>query len=223
MADTHPSISKGNSNFPSGYFTGSSPSYVGAELSAEENEQSVDDSGPSTPTHDLDSLDDNDVIINVKPYAVEEPEDESESDMPGLDLPRLPDRFERWQRDLSDYMNDLNYQADGQHSASVSTIRKRGHKRKSVDAAALRQHCYLPFEQNVQKPSSGTRHQAHGQWAKRQRCNMMSREQSYSTGSFDAFREANGNESSSSETRSTDCSGIDTLNNSPMADEMDID
>jgi hypothetical protein len=220
VTDTRPLTSKSNPALSSRNFAEFAPFDAAAGPPTEESEQSVDDSGPSTPILDHDSLEDNDGICAIKPYAVEEAEDESESYTPRLDVPRLPDRFERWQRDLSDYMNDLNYQADGQHLASESPVRKRGQKRKSADAVAPRQHCYPLFEQ---KPSSETQHQAHDHGTKRRRCNRLSREQLSSTNSFDAYRETNANESSGSETRSTDCSGIETLNNSPMADPMDID
>jgi hypothetical protein len=222
IADTDPFISKGNVNLPSGKFAGYArfvPVDTAAVPTTEESEPSVDDSGPSTPTLDHDSLEENDGNPVIQPYAIEEAEDESESYTSRLDLPCLPDQFERWQRDLSDCMNDLNYQADVQHHAPGSPIRKRGRKRKSAHVAASRKHSCPSFERKL---SSETQHSAHGEGTKRRRCNTMP-EQFSSASSFDAFREANANESSSSETRSTDCSGIETLNNSPRADPMDID
>ncbi|KAJ5864782.1 uncharacterized protein N7529_006698 [Penicillium soppii] len=219
MTDTHPFIHKSNPSVSSGNFGGFAPFGATARSPTEESEQSVNDSGPSTPIHDLESRDNNDEKRIIKPYAVEEPEDEPESYTPSLDVLRLPDRFERWQRDLSDYIKDLKYQADGQKLDSVSIVRKKGLKRKSADTAALGQHCSPPFERNV----FSERHQACSQSTKRRRCNIPSQEQSYSGELFDTFREAKGNESSSSETQSTDFSGVNTLDNSPMADEMDID
>ncbi|CAG8373958.1 unnamed protein product [Penicillium salamii] len=174
----------------------------------DESELSVDDSGPSTPAQDLDSLGDDGVRI-IRPYAVEEPEDEP--DTPRRNLLRLPDRFERWQRDLSEYMNDLNYEADGQHVAST-VPRKQGQKRKL--AHAPRQ------EGDYHGRTSSYMQQEQEQSSKKRRSDSL--DDSPVTSSFHAFRDVNVDESSCSDARSTECSGIDTTANSP-GDEMDID
>ncbi|CAI7672062.1 unnamed protein product [Penicillium bialowiezense] len=168
---------------------------------SDESEHSLDDCGPSTPTHDLDSSDGHAGVRIVKPYAIEEPEEDDEPVTPTRNLLRLPDQFERWQRDLSEYMNDLNYEADGQHVAP-STARKQGHKRKLTHAA----------RQNYTRP-------VQEQCPKKRRSNANSP----ITDPFHAFRESISDESSCSEQRSADCSGMDTGNDSPDVDYMDID
>ncbi|CAG8232312.1 unnamed protein product [Penicillium salamii] len=173
----------------------------------DESELSVDDSGPSTPAQDSDSLGDDGVRI-IRPYAVEEPEDEP--DTPRRNLLRLPDRFERWQRDLSEYMNDLNYEADGQHGTST-VPRKQGQKRKLAHAPR--------HEGGYHGRASSDMQQGQEQRSKKRRSDSL--EDSPVTNSFQAFRDVNVDESSCSDARSTECSGIDTTANSP--DEMDID
>ncbi|CAG8085039.1 unnamed protein product [Penicillium olsonii] len=175
----------------------------------DDSELSLDDSGPETPIHDLDSLGDDGVRI-IKPYAVEEPDDEP--DIPHRDLPRLPDRFERWQRDLSEYMDDLNYEADGPHLAS-SSPRKQGQKRKLAHTGKQ--------DGDGDRRRSVDTQPVHERRSKKQRSDSL--EKSPVTDSFNAFREPNGDESSWSDTRSTECSGLDTTGNSPESDEMDID
>lgn len=173
----------------------------------DESELSLDDSGPSTPTHDCDAVDDG--VRIIKPYAIEEPDHEPE--IPQRDLPRLPDRFERWQRDLTAYMNDLNYEADGQHAASTLT-RKQGQKRKLGHTARQ--------DGNFERRKSSESQQMHEHCSKKRRSDSL--ENSPVTDSFHAFREPIVDESSCSDTRSTECSGIDTTPTSP-GDEMDID
>lgn len=177
-----------------------------SELPPEDSELSVDDSGPYTPTHSLESFDDG--VRIIKPYAIEEP-DNDDFDTTRRDLPPLPDRFEQWQRDLTDYMSNLNYQPDGQHAASPK-IRRKGQKRKL--AHTPRQHS------EYKQPLSKTQpcHEQH--CAKKRRSQPLG--DNSVTNPFHAFREAKTDESSCSEAPS---SGTETMNNSPLADKMDID
>lgn len=177
---------------------------------SDESELSLDDSGPLTPAHDLDLSNGHEGARIIKPYAIEEPEDDDESETPTRNLLRLPDQFERWQRDLSEYMNDLNYEADGQYAAPQAA-RKQGHKRKFTYAARQNRNSFGPNSPDTRPVNEES--------SKKRRSNANSP----ITDSFHAFRESNADESSCSEPRSADCSGIDTENNSPGVDYMDID
>ncbi|CAI7628966.1 unnamed protein product [Penicillium viridicatum] len=181
-----------------------------ADHQPEESERSMDDSGPSTPTHDIDPLEDSDDIRVIKPYDIEEPDDELETSVPRVDLLCLPDRLERWQRDLTDYLNDLDYQPGGFNSNTIPLVRKRGQKRKSARNTLATQHGDPHFAQRHTSPETQRRFSELPKW------------HSQDIDSFGAFRECNVNESSGSETASIDL-GNDTMEDSPMADEMDID
>ncbi|KAJ5780556.1 hypothetical protein N7457_005716 [Penicillium paradoxum] len=210
MNDTNSSGSN-ESYLPLEYFIGPT------SFHADESEQSVDDSGASTPVHDSQSVEEDDQIRVIKPYAIEEPDDEPECIMPWPDVPCLPDPFERWQRDLVDYMNDLNYQPDGHNPNGIPAVRKRGQKRKPSLATGATQHL-------KQRHALAESHaQAREHCTKRQKFGKQMHEYSQGMDPFEGFREAKVNESSSSETQSVDLSGIDTVDNSPMVDEMDID
>lgn len=198
--DKHPCIFKEPDDVGPSLFSTTS------ELPPEDSELSVDESGPSTPTHSLESFDDE--VRIIKPYAIEEP-DNDECDTTRRDLPPFPDRFEQWQRDLSDYMHNLNYQPDGQHATSPK-IRKKGQKRKVAHTPKQHSGNIQPLQKT--QPS-------HEQHCAKKRRSKPSGGTSV-TNPFRAFREAKTDESSCSEAPS---SGIETTNNSPLADEMDID
>ncbi|KAJ5801028.1 uncharacterized protein N7518_003096 [Penicillium psychrosexuale] len=192
-----------------------------ADHQPKEREQSMDDSGPSTPAHDMDPLEDSDEIRVIKPYDIEEPDDELETSLPRVDRLCLPDRFERWQRDLTDYLNDMGYEPDGSNSNTIPSARKRGQKRKPAHNTLATQQCYPFFAQG--HASAETQPEVHEHRPKRQRFSEIPKWHAQDIDSFGAFREANENESSGSETASIDLNGNDPMNNWPIADEMDID
>ncbi|KAJ5154483.1 uncharacterized protein N7500_009922 [Penicillium coprophilum] len=207
---------------PFQYSTGFTSFDGAADPQPEESEQSTDDSGPLTPTQDTDPFDDSDDDVQViKPYDIEEPDDELESSLQRVDRLCLPDRFERWQRDLTDYLDDLDDQPVGFNSNTTRSMRKRGQKRKPTHNTTALQQGNPPLKQRY--ASAETQPQVHDHQPKRRRVSEPPQLYPSSTDSFGGFREANTNDSSSSETQSMDLSGNETMNDSPMADEMDLD
>lgn len=72
--------------------------------------------------------------IVIKPYAIEEPDDELIEQCRDQFLQSLPDHFERWHVDLVDTMDDIRYESDNNESASSGE--KRGQKRKPANASS---------------------------------------------------------------------------------------
>ncbi|KAJ5472879.1 hypothetical protein N7530_006880 [Penicillium desertorum] len=199
---------------PFEYFTGFTSSDAAADPQLEDTEQSMNGSGPSTPTQDTNPFEESDKIRIIKPYDIEEPDDDLETSVPRVDLLCLPDPFEQWQRELTDYLNGLDYEHVGFDSNAMPLARKRGKKRKPAHNALATQQGHA---------SAGTQPEVNGHSPKRRKFSEL-QWHAQDIDSFGTFREANANESSGSETASTDlCGGNDGTNNSPMADEMDID
>ncbi|KAJ5766931.1 uncharacterized protein N7511_004547 [Penicillium nucicola] len=199
------------------------------ELSTDESGQSVNDSGPSTPTDDIDSFDDDGNYesnggLVMRPYAIEEPDDEPQATLPRRKLPCLPDHFEHWQRDLKDSLNGFDVRPDSFDATTYSAIRNKGQKRKSVSIASSTQsHSGSHFCRRG-TISTGTHHQVNDHYRKRRRgCSEESQDYS-DTDSFCNFREPNANErsNSSAESQTTDMSSAESLNEF-AADKMDID
>lgn len=219
MDGTRPTCS-GKSDLPFDYFAGSA-SVDAADSGTEESEQSMDDSGASTPTHGTDLLEDGDYNRVVKPYAIEEPDDEPVYTMPRPDVLCLPDQFERWQRDLEEYMNKLNYQSNEATFNSIPSMRKRGQKRKPAHSTAACHYCY---PHSKQRHALGkARPEVCDHCAKRRRFSKQPDGDSNPQDLFEDFRDAIASDSSSSETRSSDLSDTDAMNDLPMVDEMEID
>jgi hypothetical protein len=210
--------SPANQNRPFKYFA-EFPSAT-ADQQPEESEQSMNGSGPSTPTHNMNTFEDSDDIRVIKPYDIEEPDDELETSLPRVDLLCLPDPLEQWQRDLTDYLNDLDSQPGEFNSNTIPLVRKRGQKRKPARNTLATQHGDPNFAPRHTSPE--TQPDVHNHRPKRRRFSELPKWDSQDIDSFGAYRESNANESSGSETASIDL-GNDTMDDSPMADEMDID
>jgi hypothetical protein len=206
---------------PFEYFTGFTSSDAAADPQPEDTEQSMNGSGPSTPTQDTNPFEESDKIRIIKPYDIEEPDDDLETSVPRVDLLCLPDPFEQWQRELTDYLNGLDYEHVGFDSNAMPLAPKRGKKRKPAHNALATQQYDPHLAQG--HASAGTQPEVNGHSPKRRKFSEL-QWHAQDIDSFGTFREANANESSGSETASTDlCGGNDGTNNSPMADEMDID
>ncbi|KAJ5306183.1 hypothetical protein PENANT_c024G10289 [Penicillium antarcticum] len=196
-------------------------------LVTDESGHSVTDSEPSTPTNDIDSFEKNgnhdshDSQV-IRPYAIEEPDDEPDATLPRHDLPCLPDRFERWQRDLRDYMTGLNVRPENSNGTKYPVMRKRGQKRKSASIASSI-HSHSGSHSFRRRTTSAEPHQQANDYShKRHRGCSEEPQHHYDTDSFHTFREPKTNESSSSEAPTPDLSSAETMNDS-AADEMDID
>ncbi|CAG7961042.1 unnamed protein product [Penicillium nalgiovense] len=206
---------------PFEYFTGFTFD-AAADPQPEETELSMDGSGPPTPTQDTDPFEESDEVQIIKPYDIEEPDDDLETSVPRVDLLCLPDPFEGWQRELTDYLNGLDYEHVGSDSNAMPLVRKRGKKRKPANNALATQQCQPYLTQG--HASAETQPEVNGHSPKRRKFSELSKWHAQDIDTFGTFREANANESSGSETASIDlCGGNDGTNNSPMADEMDID
>jgi hypothetical protein len=219
MGGTSPASSS-ESFMPPEYVIGVALFDAAADPQTEESEQSVDDSGPSTPIHNSNLFEDDYCIRIIKPYAIEEPDDEPDCTITRLNIPCLPDRFERWQRDLADYMDDLNYQPDELDLDSRPT-QKEGQKRKTAHITGATQNCYPHMKQR--HTSAKTQPQMRGNCTKRRKFSKQPHGVSQMMNSFAGYRAADANESSSRETRSASLSASDTMNNSLRTEEMDIE
>ncbi|KAJ5115032.1 hypothetical protein NUU61_000791 [Penicillium alfredii] len=175
---------------------------------------SLNDSGPSTPTHENDSVADPKSQV-VKPYAIEEPPEEPKYETRNLELPSLPDFLERWQRDLTDYMENLDWKSNLSASTRLHTnSQKRGQKRKPTHPATTR-YSNPPRKTKLEDPRCPCPRLS----LKRQRrCNkpVPDTPAAHDT-AFRDFRETQSNESSSPDQQSPTASMNDS------ATEMDID
>ena len=185
---------------------------------------SLNDSGPSTPTHDHMASQSTRIggLDVFHPYAIEEPDDEQDSPSDKPEPPRLPDYFETWQRDLADHMDDLGCESDLSSGANTSNGCTRGQKRKpGSQGGALHHHSSKSKIKSTETQVSGP-----GISPKRRRRRSRNPGDAAKKGhpvSFHDFREAQRSGSSSSELRSTDESSPEAMNESAITDEMEID
>lgn len=173
---------------------------------------------PSLSPHDSDY--DADIEV-VKPYAVEEPDDEPTAQPQRHVVSSLPDHFERWHVDLIGSMEDLSCEPE---TDSPRSEQRRGQKRKPATTGASHlssshlgsKHSDVQHEgpslsrkrprRRTRRPKDGLKFD-HG----------SSSNASYSTESYRS--------SSSAAPRSTDGSGTETgdLNSTTDSEKMDID
>ena len=178
------------------------------------SEQSLNDLGPPTPTHGnglspVSKSADTEVFY---PYAIEEPEEESNTPLPRPDLPPLPDYLERWQRDLIEHIHDF----DTSDREYLSTGETRGQKRKSAN---FTNRCASASYRS--RPSLTVT----GLSSKRRRRRMRQSGDSANSDRLESlhqFRESQKNGSSSSDLQSSDTSSPDAESLFPT-DTMDID
>ncbi|KAJ5918077.1 hypothetical protein N7454_010452 [Penicillium verhagenii] len=186
---------------------------------------SLNESGPSTPMT-ADCLDTAPEIPNINvyyPYDIEEPDDELDTAAQKLGL---PDSFERWQRDLIEYMNDLGNSPPKRNIPRPLMGPMRGQKRKSGGMSGAGYHSSLHTQHSIPKAGPGE-----GPISVPGLCPKRRRRRSNPSGGFmkplhsvnlDETHENGGDGSSSSDQWSTDSSS-DTTHESSLADEMDID
>lgn len=190
---------------------------------------SFNDSGPSTPIHEHppSRATEGDHDKAVQPYDIEEPDDEPEPAVPRLDLPRLPDNFERWQRELVDYMDGLGSQSNKTSISKLHASQKRGQKRKSTvpTSSGNQQSSQSHRSKSRTRINESALHVPGLSSKRRRRCSKLPGETARNARpvSLDDFREALCDGSSSSENPSTGASSADTIDESAVADEMDID
>lgn len=186
---------------------------------------SFNDSGPSTPVHEHTSsrATEEDHGKAVQPYDIEEPDDEPEPAVQRLELPRLPDNFERWQRELVDYMDGLGSQSNKASISKLHASQKRGQKRKStVPMSSGNQHSSQSHRSKSRTRINESALHVPGLSSKRRRRRSELPGETARNArpvSLDDFREARRDGSSSS----TGASSAETVDESAVADEMDID
>lgn len=202
----------------------------GAGVATDSSSHSVHDSGPSTPTHENlpENMSDIPEVKALQPYAIEEPDDDPEPPMQRrLELPCLPDYFEIWQRELIDRIDDMDDTDDkavNKSSAKLPQMPKRGQKRKPIGAAGAGD-SYTGFHRSKSRvrlddpalPLCGLS-------PKRRRRRSKLPEESPKNPhpiSLHEFRDTEVNQSSSSDLPSS--SSADTVDDSDLVDEMDID
>jgi hypothetical protein len=164
----------------------------------------------------------------LRPYAIEEPDDDPEPPMQRrLALPGLPDYFEIWQRELIDRIDDMDH-TDGKTvtkpSAKLSLVPKRGQKRKPIGVAAAGDSYSAIHRSKSRAKLDDPALSLCGLSPKRRRRRSKVQEESpknlHPTSLHD-FRDTGVNQSSSSDLQSS--SSPDTADDSALVDEMDID
>lgn len=210
-------------------FQSSTPAYHVADDPADGSEHSLNDSGPSTPIHDDEGDEDIDTTspLILRPYAIEEPSDESISAHPRPELPSLPDYFERWQRELKDSVNDLGSEPNRSTcNARLSSTPRRGQKRKVAQPAGAIHHpptSSTPSKNKDRLNEPGITVPGLSPKRRRRRSRIAADAgKSTRTASLDEFRETQASDSSSSDQPMTDIS-VDTTPETNLTDEMDID
>jgi hypothetical protein len=200
---------------------------------ATDGSHSLNGSGPSTPIHlheDVPStfadLEDAKSTI-FRPYDIEEPDDEPEPIAQRPELPCLPDSFERWQRDLTEWMDGMNHFSDKKSTVKIPPGQRRGQKRKSPSISGTGHVQSSPSHRSKSKAMlDDQRAPVPGLSPKRRRRRSKPPEDASKatrTTSLYDFRETGSTGSSSSDLQSSDASSTDTLNEFALTDEMDID
>lgn len=182
----------------------------------------------STPTHEYlpEDMLDTTSIEPLRPYAIEEPDDEPDPPMlrrPGL--PCLPDCFERWQRDLIDSIDDMEDKGATSPSASGRTIQRRGLKRKPIGVVGAGHSQPGSLKAKSKAKLDDDALPTYGFNAKRRRRRSKALDDTTRNSVFvslHGFRDTRASESSTSELQSSS-SSPDAANESAVADEMDID
>lgn len=188
---------------------------------------SLNGSNPSTPmaADDFDMAPDMPTIKVHHPYDIEEPDDESDPAVQRLELPSLPDHFEGWQRELIEYMKGLDNNPSKQIIYRPLTAPKRGQKRKSSSMPGAGYHSshypcstFKTGQGEEPLPVPGLRSKRRRRRSKVTDDSMKATQ----TVSLHDFRDDADNWSSSSDPWSTD-SSAEAMQESAMADDMDID
>ena len=180
---------------------------------------------PQDADHDAD-------IEVVKPYAIEEPDDEPTNPSSGHIVTSLPDNFERWHIDLIGSMEDLGCETESHGTDSTSQSgQQRGKKRKPATTTSGASHNAPPSSMREAKQGANDpQYEGPGLSRKRRRKPRPLREgmsldresPSSLSNSTDSYRSA-----SSSVPLSREGSGDGTetgnVNSTPDVDKMDVD
>lgn len=149
------------------------------------------------------------------PYAIEEPEDEPYSSIT-REVPRLPDHFEKWQRDLVDDVNELENKSTPKSGANAPMGCTRGQKRKSSSPES-------PPDDHTFYTQTKPKCRLNDTGLSPKRRRQYSRIPSLHTAPTHKFHKADQHGTLSPGPRSADWSSPDSVNEAAVADEMDID
>lgn len=155
----------------------------------------------------------------VKPYAIEEPDEEAPSE-PKRPTPPRQGRPKYWE-DLIDSMEELHCESDNSNPGAMFS--RRGRKRKPTKAPSL---TGLSQSSEESSPASDAQYEQPTLSPKRPRKQSERRKDSQRNiktarrRGVDTLRESSG---SSSPSTSTDTSGANHTNGSPASDAMDLD
>jgi hypothetical protein len=157
----------------------------------------------------------------VKPYAIEEPEDEAPRPVPRLAISASPNDAEPWQGELElvDSMQDLHCDSD-HHDLRHRSSNKRGRKRKTPTLSAgagpgRRQLSEVTPDIQYDGPSASRK--------RLRRRSMRPKDGLRTTLSPRSSSETDSPASLSLSPQSTDASGTSPSNKPNVSDEMDID
>ncbi|KAL4897747.1 hypothetical protein BDV59DRAFT_49392 [Aspergillus ambiguus] len=153
----------------------------------------------------------------VKPYAIEEPEDEPRS--PSPPPPTFPARKiegETSQDDLIDSMESLHCDSDNDPRVNIQL--KRGKKRKPHTAAGA-----MPDSSRDAYPRMATRMQYDGTTSSPKRLRRRSKQSRDNLRGVHSRKAPESSESVSPRSTTTDASGTNTTDGSTEADPMELD
>ena len=164
-----------------------------------------------------------------RPYDIEEPDDDTIPGIQGLEIPSLPDYFERWQRDFVDDIDGTQSDPSDYATRQLRVDPTRGQKRKPTNSAGLERgsasqwQCSRPGTRPRDEAVSGQYRPAHKRRRRRSRLGNDS-VKAAPVQSLYEFRDTQLNESSSSDYWSTETDGsADSMQDSAITDDMDID
>lgn len=156
----------------------------------------------------------------VKPYAIEEPEDEAPRPVPRLAISASPNDAEPWQGELVDSMQDLHCDSDHSDLRHRSS-HKRGRKRKSPTLSAGNS---VSGRRQLYEAASDIQYHGPSASPKRLRRRSMRPKEGLRTAlSPRSSSETDSPASLSLSPQSTDASGTSPSNKPNVSDEMDID
>lgn len=200
-----------------------------ADVHTDGSGHSLNVSGPSTPVHEtsLNQPAESNADNVFQPYAIEEPDDEAESAHLKRDLPCLPDYFECWQRELVDSMHDLGSRPNKAVAAAAKPHQnpRRGQKRKPVNSTGALHNSQFHRSKSKTRLEETPLHVPGLGSKRRRRRSKLPGDVAGNGGpvSLQHFRETHSDGSSSSDPLSAGASSTDTVDETAVADEMDID
>jgi hypothetical protein len=155
----------------------------------------------------------------VKPYAIEEPEEEAPRHVPRLAISPAPNDADSWQGELVDSMQDLHCDSD-HPDLRRRPSHKRGRKRKTPTFGAGNS---APGRRQLHEAAPDIQYEGPGASPKRLRRRSMRPKEGQKTLSPRSSTETDSPASLSLSPQSTDASGASPSTKPTVSDEMDID